>query len=194
MSTLDEQVPKEVAVSADSILAATAKLGTRAADSPPTSFRMLLISLLSAAIGLVSGILAFALYKVIGVFTNLFFFHRWSADFAGAQHNHLGWMVIVTPVIGGNRDRYWRSIRAEGPIIQTGGATGSLVGQAFHAMERRKSQLADGKGFDSRTSRQKPLKSACFATKMLPKHLLPICNQTGFGPRADRGGQPFFYS
>jgi hypothetical protein len=68
MSTLDEQVPKEVAVSADSILAATAKLGTRAADSPPASFRILLISLLSAAIGLVAGIVAFALYKLIGVF------------------------------------------------------------------------------------------------------------------------------
>jgi Voltage gated chloride channel len=61
---------------------------------------MLLVSLLSAAIGLVAGVVAFALYKLIGLFTNLFFFHRWSADFSSAQHNHLG-MVIVTPVIGG---------------------------------------------------------------------------------------------
>ena len=98
MSTLDDQVPKEVAVSADSILAATAKLGTRAADSPPASFRMLLISLLSAAIGRVAGILAFPLYKLIEVFTNLFFFHRWSADFARATqplgldgHRHSGY-------------------------------------------------------------------------------------------------------
>jgi hypothetical protein len=47
----------------------------------------------------------------------------------------------------------------------------------FHAMEWRKSQLADGKGFDSRTNRQEPLKSAYFATKMLLKtrvtNLLP---------------------
>jgi CIC family chloride channel protein len=62
---------------------------------------MLLVSILSAAIGLVAGLVAFALYKLIGLFTNLFFFHRWSADFASAQHNHLGWMVIVVPVIGG---------------------------------------------------------------------------------------------
>ena len=48
-------------------------------------------------------------------------------------------------------------------------------------MERIKSQLADGKGLNSRTSRQKPLKSACFATKMLPKHVLPICYQTDLG-------------
>ena len=64
-----------------------------------------------------------------------------------------------------------------------GGPGRDRTDDLFHAMERRKSQLADGKGFDSRTSRQKPLKSACFATKMLPKHVLPICYQTGFGPR-----------
>jgi hypothetical protein len=68
MSTLDERVPKEVAVSADSILAATAKLGTGAAGPPPASFRMWLISLLSGAIGPVAGIAAFALYKLIEVF------------------------------------------------------------------------------------------------------------------------------
>jgi CIC family chloride channel protein len=73
-----------------------------AIDSPrPAPFRMLLVSVLAAAIGLVAGVVAFALYKLIGLFTNLFFFHRWSTDFTSAQHNHLGWMVIVTPVIGG---------------------------------------------------------------------------------------------
>jgi len=51
-----------------------------ASDSPPAAFRMLLISLLSGAIGLVAGIVAFVLYKLIGLFTNVFFFHRWSAD------------------------------------------------------------------------------------------------------------------
>ena len=68
---------------------------------PPAPFRMLLVSCLAAAIGLVAGIVAFALYKQIGLFTNLFFFHRWSTDFTSAQHNHLGWIVIVVPVIGG---------------------------------------------------------------------------------------------
>src|SRR5260370_27241544 len=62
---------------------------------------MLLISFLAAAIGLVGGVVAFALYKLIGLFTNIFFFHRWSGDFSSAQRNHLGWMVIVVPVIGG---------------------------------------------------------------------------------------------
>jgi len=158
----------------------------KAIDSPPpAAFRMLLVSFLAAAIGLVAGVVAFALYKLIGLFTNLFFFHRWSADFSSAQHNHLGWMVIVVPVIGGlivgimakygtskikghgipeameavlfNRSRIAPRVAilkpisaaiaigtggpfgAEGPIIQTGGAIGSLVGQAFHttAVERK---------------------------------------------------------
>lgn len=73
----------------------------RIIPTPAPFFRMLLVSFLAAAIGLVAGVVAFALYKLIGLFTNLFFFHRWSADFSSAQHNHLGWIVIVTPVIGG---------------------------------------------------------------------------------------------
>ena len=54
--------------------------------------------------------------------------------------------------------------------------------------------LADGKGFNSRTSRQKPLKSACFATKMLPKHVLPICYQTNLGRGLTAGDSPFLKS
>jgi hypothetical protein len=61
-------------------------------------------------------------------------------------------------------------------------------------MERRKSQLADGKGFNSWTSRQEPLKSACFATKMLPKHVLPICYQTDLGRGLTAGDSPFLKS
>src|SRR5258707_10521676 len=49
-----------------------------------------------------------------------------------------------------------------------------------------------GKGFNSRTSRQKPLKSACFATKMLPKHVPPICYQTDLGRGLDCGGTALF--
>jgi hypothetical protein len=60
---------------------------TTTIDSP-ASFRMLLVSVLAAAIGLVAGVVAFALYKLIGLFTNLFFFHRWSADFSSAHGSH----------------------------------------------------------------------------------------------------------
>ena len=42
----------------------------------PAQFRMLTVSLLAAGIGLLAGVVAFFLYKLIGFFTNLFFFHR----------------------------------------------------------------------------------------------------------------------
>jgi chloride channel protein, CIC family len=125
----------------------------------------------------VAGAVAFLLYKLIGLFTNLFFYHRWDATFLSARMNHLGLWVIVTPVVGGiivgimakygtpkikghgipeameavlvNRSRIQPRVAilkpisaaiaigtggpfgAEGPIIQTGGAVGSLVGQVF---------------------------------------------------------------
>src|SRR5713226_4404314 len=155
------------------------------AVAPPAQFRMVLVSFLAAGIGLVAGFIAYLLYRLIGLLTNVFFFHRLSADFASTRLNHLGPWVIVTPVIGGlivgvmakygtpkirghgipeameavlvNRSRIEPRVAilkpisaaiaigtggpfgAEGPIIQTGGAIGSLVGQAFHttAVERK---------------------------------------------------------
>jgi CIC family chloride channel protein len=186
-----------------------------AIDSPrPAPFRMLLVSVLAAAIGLVAGVVAFALYKLIGLFTNLFFFHRWSTDFTSAQHNHLGWMVIVTPVIGGlivgvmakygtskikghgipeameavlfNRSRIAPRVAilkpisaaiaigtggpfgAEGPIIQTGGAIGSLVGQAFHTTAvERKVLLACGAAAGMSATFNTPIAGVILAIELL---------------------------
>ena len=214
MNTFEGPTPKRVAASADPVLGPGATSGTLAADSPPPAFRLLLISLLSAAIGLVAGVVAFALYKLIGLFTNLFFFHRWSADFASAQHNHLGWMVIVTPVIGGlivgvmakygtskikghgipeameavlfNRSRIAPRVAilkpisaaiaigtggpfgAEGPIIQTGGAIGSLVGQAFHTTAvERKVLLACGAAAGMSATFNTPIAGVILAIELL---------------------------
>jgi H+/Cl- antiporter ClcA len=175
---------------------------------------MLLVSLLAAGIGLVAGVIAFALYKLIGLFTNLFFFHRWSFDFSSAQHNHLGWMVIVTPVIGGlivglmakygtskikghgipeameavlfNRSRIAPRVAilkpisaaiaigtggpfgAEGPIIQTGGAIGSLVGQAFHTTAvERKVLLACGAAAGMSATFNTPIAGVILAIELL---------------------------
>src|SRR6266849_951596 len=146
--------------------------------SQPAQFRMVLVSFLSAGVGLVAGVVAYALYKLIGLFTNLFFFHRLSADFTSVRFHHLGPWVILIPVIGGiivgimarygtskikghgipeameavlvNRSRIAPRVAilkpisaaiaigtggpfgAEGPIIQAGGAIGSLVGQILH--------------------------------------------------------------
>jgi CIC family chloride channel protein len=180
----------------------------------PAPFRMLLVSFLAAAIGLAAGVVAFALYKLIGLFTNLFFFHRWSADFSSPQHNHLGWLVIVIPVIGGlivgvmakygtskikghgipeameavlfNRSRIAPRVAilkpisaaiaigtggpfgAEGPIIQTGGAIGSLVGQAFHTTAvERKVLLACGAAAGMSATFNTPIAGVILAIELL---------------------------
>src|SRR3974377_843944 len=80
-----------LAVSGVSPLAATA----------PAPFRIVLISFLAAGVGLLAGIVAYILYKLIGLFTNLFFFHEFSTGFRSVGGHHLGWWVILVPVIGG---------------------------------------------------------------------------------------------
>ena len=67
----------------------------------PAQFRLGLISLFAAVIGLLAGGVAYILYRLIGLFTNIFFFHRFNDQFTSARLNHLGPWVIVTPVIGG---------------------------------------------------------------------------------------------
>ena len=59
-----------------------------------------------------------------------------------------------------------------------GGPGRDRTGDLFHAMELTKSYLADGTGFNSRMSRQKPAKSTRFDTK----------SDTKLGPGADSGG------
>ena len=157
-------------------------MGT-AAVGEPAQFRMVLVSFMAAGVGLVAGGIAYLLYKLIGLFTNLAFYHRFDAHFSSPQHNTLGLWVIVIPVVGGiivgfmakygsekikghgipeameaviiNRSRIQPRVAilkpisaaiaigtggpfgAEGPIIQTGGAVGSLVGQSFTPRPRK---------------------------------------------------------
>ena len=181
---------------------------------PAAQFRMALVSLLSAGVGLLAGIVAYALYKLIGLFTNLFFYHRWSPAFISAQHNHLGAWVIITPVIGGiiigfmakygtdkikghgipeameavlvNRSRIQPRVAilkpisaaiaigtggpfgAEGPIIQTGGALGSLVGQFMHTTaSERKVLLACGAAAGMSATFNTPIAGVILAIELL---------------------------
>src|ERR1700746_696921 len=60
------------------------------AGAVPARFRIVLVSFLSAGIGLVAGGVAFLLYRLIGLFTNLFFFHRWETAITRARLRHLG--------------------------------------------------------------------------------------------------------
>src|SRR5216117_122913 len=78
--------------------------GVSTAERPalePAGFRIALVSFLAGGIGLVAGCIAFLLYKLIGLFTNIAFYGHFSAAFISARYNHLGWWVIPIPVIGG---------------------------------------------------------------------------------------------
>ncbi|HEY4902704.1 MAG TPA: chloride channel protein [Candidatus Sulfotelmatobacter sp.] len=182
--------------------------------TPPAQFRMFLVSFLAAGIGLVAGCIAFLLYRLIGFFTNLFFYHRFAADFTSARLNHLGPWVIITPVIGGiivgfmakygsskikghgipeameavltNRSRIEPRVAilkpisaaiaigtggpfgAEGPIIQTGGAIGSLVGQVLHTTaSERKVLLACGAAAGMSATFNTPIAGVILAIELL---------------------------
>ena len=143
-----------------------------------TDKRVLLLAALAVPIGAIGAVVAKALLWLIAVITNLAFFHRLTASATVPQDHHLGYWVIVVPVIGalliGLMARYGsEKIRghgipealeaillgrslinpkvailkplssaisigtggpfgAEGPIIMTGGAFGSLFAQLFH--------------------------------------------------------------
>ena len=180
----------------------------------PAQFRMGLISFLAAGVGLVAGGVAYLLYRLIGLFTNIFFFHRLAADFTSARLNHLGPWVIVTPVVGGliigfmakfgsskikghgipeameavltNRSRIQPRVAilkpisaaiaigtggpfgAEGPIIQTGGALGSLVGQIVHTTAaERKVLLACGAAAGMSATFNTPIAGVILAIELL---------------------------
>src|ERR1041384_4756448 len=191
--------------------------GTPIEDAPigePAQFRMVLVSFLSAAIGLAAGLIAFALYKLIGLFTNLVFYHRWSAEFVSVRAHTLGPWVIVVPVIGGlivgimakygtpkikghgipeameavlfNRSRIQPRVAilkplsaaiaigtggpfgAEGPIIQTGGAIGSLIGQVLHTTaSERKVLLACGAAAGMSATFSTPIAGVILAIELL---------------------------
>src|SRR5437764_4469618 len=75
--------------------------GMKLTNPEPPPFRMVTVSFLAAGVGLLAGVVAFALYKLIGLFTNIAFYHRWSAEFMSPRFNTLGAWVMLIPVIGG---------------------------------------------------------------------------------------------
>jgi chloride channel protein, CIC family len=188
--------------------------GIRPAVSVPAQFRLGLISSFAALIGLIAGGVAYLLYRLIGLFTNLFFFHRFDDQFVSARLNYLGLWVIVTPMIGGlivgwmakygspkikghgipeameavliHRSRIQPRVAilkpisaaiaigtggpfgAEGPIIQTGGAIGSLVGQFLHTTaSERKVLLACGAAAGMSATFNTPIAGVILAIELL---------------------------
>src|ERR1700687_6162539 len=68
---------------------------------PIAGFRLGFISLLAAVVGVIAGVVAFLLYNLIGLLTNLVFYHVWSFHFRSPAENQLGAWVIIVPAIGG---------------------------------------------------------------------------------------------
>jgi chloride channel protein, CIC family len=188
--------------------------------------RVMWISSLAIVIGLVSAFIALALLKLIAIFTNLFFFQRWSADAASPAANHLGVWEVVVPIIGaliiGVMARYGSErIRghgipeaieailingskvepkvailkplssaisigsggpfgAEGPIIMTGGAFGSMVAQFFRlSSTERKTLLVAGATGGMAATFAAPVAAVLLAVELLlfewkPRSLIPV--------------------
>jgi H+/Cl- antiporter ClcA len=63
--------------------------------------RVVLMSALGIALGLIAAVIAKALMALIGLVTNIAFYGRLSADTEGPAYNHLGWLVVLVPVVGG---------------------------------------------------------------------------------------------
>src|SRR6478752_4078167 len=191
-------------------------INTAAEEQPLATapFRLVMISFLAAGIGLLAGGIAFLLYKLIGLFTNIAFYGQASTVFRSPQYNHLGLWVILIPVIGGlivgvmakygsskikghgipeameavlvNRSRIQPRVAilkpisaaiaigtggpfgAEGPIIQTGGALGSLVGQVLHTTAvERKVLLACGAAAGMSATFNTPIAGVILAIELL---------------------------
>ena len=65
-----------------------------------TDWRVIPISLLAIAIGLISTVVAWALLRLIGLFTNLFYYHRWDTALVSPAGNTLGVWAVLVPVGG----------------------------------------------------------------------------------------------
>jgi chloride channel protein, CIC family len=189
--------------------------------------RTIPIALLAVLIGVVAAYVALGLLKLIGWFTNVLFFGRWtSTALVSPAGNHLGWWEILVPVGGaiviGFMARYGSErIRghgipealesilingsrveprlailkplsaaisigsggpfgAEGPIIVTGGAFGSMIAQFFRLTSaERKTLLVAGAAAGMSATFASPLAAIALAVEVLlfewkPRSLVPV--------------------
>jgi chloride channel protein, CIC family len=219
---------------------------TRLGDFTTTA-RVIPISLLAIAIGLLATGVAWALLRLIGFFTNLFYFGKVSTELTSPAENHLGWFAVLVPVGGaliiGIMARYGSErIRghgipealesilingskvqprlailkplssaisigsggpfgAEGPIIMTGGALGSIIAQFFHlTASERKTLLVAGAAAGMSATFATPVAAVLLAVELLlfewkPRTAIPVALASaaaGAGRRYILGLGPLF--
>ena len=191
-----------------------------------TDRRLLPLSGMAAVVGVMSALVAKALMWLIAVITNFCYFHRFGTVYVGPQHNQLGWIAVLIPVVGGlatglmarygsekirghgipealeailiGRSRIEPKIAilkpvssaiaigtggpfgAEGPIIMTGGACGSLFAQFFHlSPAERKTLLVAGAAGGMAAIFATPIAAVMLAVELLlfewkPRSLIPV--------------------
>src|SRR5262245_35477157 len=191
-----------------------------------TTRRVIYLSLVAIGIGVLSAFVALALLRLIGLFTNLFFFQRWDTALVSPTGNMLGLFEVLVPVVGaliiGFMARYGSErIRghgipeaieailiggsrveprvallkplsaaisigsggpfgAEGPIIMTGGAFGSLIAQFLHLTSaERKTLLVAGAAGGMSATFASPVAAALLAVELLlfewkPRSFIPV--------------------
>ena len=206
-------------------------------------------------IGVLCAYVALALLRLIGLFTNLFYYGRWNSSLVSPAGNHLGFYSILVPIGGaliiGVMARYGSErIRghgipeaieailingsrvepkvaflkpissaisigsggpfgAEGPIIMTGGAFGSLIAQLFHLTSaERKTLLVAGAAGGMSATFASPVAAVLLAVELLlfewkPRSLIPVALASaaaavvrryiiGFGPLFPVPEHPLF--
>jgi chloride channel protein, CIC family len=188
--------------------------------------RVLLLSAVAIFIGILGAFIALGLLRLIGLFTNLFFYQHWGSALVSPAGNRLGVVEILVPAAGamivGLMARYGSErIRghgipeaieailiqgsrvqprlailkplssaisigsggpfgAEGPIIMTGGAFGSLLAQFMHMTSaERRTLLVAGAAAGMSATFAAPLASALLAVELLlfewkPRSFIPV--------------------
>jgi CIC family chloride channel protein len=220
-----------------------------------TTWRVIPISGLAMIIGVLCAFVALVLLRLIGLFTNLFYFGRWSTAMVSPAGNHLGFYSVLVPIGGaliiGVMARYGSErIRghgipeaiesilingsrvepkvaflkpissaisigsggpfgAEGPIIMTGGAFGSMIAQLFHLTSaERKTLLVAGAAGGMSATFAAPVAAVLLAVELLlfewkPRSLIPVALASavaavarryllGFGPLFPVPDHPLF--
>lgn len=191
-----------------------------------TTLRVLPIAGLAMVVGVIAAFVALGLLRLIGLFTNLFYYQRIGTAMVSPAGNHLGWWAVLVPVagglvigfmarygserirghgipeaiesilIGGSKVQPRLAILkplsaalsigtggpfgAEGPIIMTGGAFGSMIAQFFHLTSvERKTLLVAGAAAGMSATFAAPLSAILLAVELLlfewkPRSLIPV--------------------
>src|SRR5438552_14335986 len=193
-----------------------------------TDGRTFLRTLMAAAVGVISAFVALALVRLIGLFTNLAYFHRFATSLTAPAASGLGLWAVPIPAIGGvivglmarygsdrirghgipealeailiGRSRMDPKVAvlkplssaiaigtggpygAEGPIIVTGHAFGSLFGQAFRLSPvERKTLLVAGAAGGMTAIFATPVTAVLLAIELLlfefkPRSFIPVAS------------------